>query len=226
MEKNQYKLCIEIFRRLEKSGVLKNMILVGSWCMPFYKDYFSDVVYSPSIRTRDIDFLIPRPGAIKSAVDVIGLVKDLGFVRGFRGREGYMVLEHPELAVEFLVPEKGRGTDKPVQLPTLGLNAQALRFLELLSHETIHVKVEDVSLILPHPANYAVHKLIVSKRRKQKDKSAKDFEAGLKILKALISQKESRRIKKVFDSVPSKWKKIILNELENAGEDHLLELLR
>ena len=135
MEKNQYKLCVEVLRRLENVGVLKNMILIGSWCMPFYKEYFSGVEYLPSIKTRDIDFLIPHPAAIKLKADLTETMKDLGFIRGFRGREGYMILEHPDLAIEFLVPEKGKGTDKPVRLPLLGLNAQALRFLELLARD-------------------------------------------------------------------------------------------
>jgi len=226
VEKNQYKLCLEVLHRLEKADVLQHMILIGSWCMPFYKDYFSGIDYLPSIKTRDIDFLIPRPGAIKLKADIFEIMKDLGFIRGFRGREGYIILEHPELSIEFLVPEKGKGTDKPVQLPRLGLNAQALRFLELLAQDTINVKIEDVPLLLPHPANFAIHKLVVSQRRRQKDKSEKDREAGLKILKALIDQKEQRLIKKVFDSVPPKWQKTILKELKDADEHQLIEALK
>ena len=226
MENSQYKLCLEVLRRLEKADVLKNMILVGSWCMPFYKDYFSGVAYSPSMKTRDIDFMIPKPGAIRSKVDLIEIMKDLGFIRGFRGQEGYIVLEHPELAIEFLVPEKSRGTDKPVQLPQLGLNAQALRFLELLAQDTVNVREEGISITLPHPANFALHKLIVAQRRRQKDKAEKDREAGLKILKALTEQKEERQIKKVFDSVPLKWQKTILAELENAKERRLIEIFK
>lgn len=98
MEKNQYNLCVEVLRRLENAGILQNVILIGSWCMPFYKDYFSGVEYAPSIKTRDIDFLVPRPAAIKSKTDLTETMKDLGFIRDFRGREGYSVLEHPELA--------------------------------------------------------------------------------------------------------------------------------
>ena len=168
MEKNQYKLCVEVLRRLENAGVLQNMILIGSWCMPFYKDYFSSVEYLPSIKTRDVDFLIPRPAAIKSKANLTEMMKDLGFVRSFRGREGYIVLEHPELAIEFLVPEKGKGTDKPVQLPQLGLNAQALRFLELLSQDTIDVKVDDVSIVLPYKLYLPTEKELVKELNRER----------------------------------------------------------
>jgi hypothetical protein len=226
VEKNQYRLCIEVLRRLEKAGVLQDMVLIGSWCLPFYKDYFSGVAYSPSIRTRDIDFLIPRTSAIKSKINLIEAMRDLGFIRSFRGSEGYIVLDHPELAIEFLVPEKGKGTDKPVQIPQLGLNAQALRFLELLAKDTIQVKLENVSIVLPHPINFALHKLIISQRRGTKDKAQKDLEAAIEILKALIAQKEQDFVEKVFKSLPSKWQKAVLSELEKAKEGQLLKALK
>lgn len=226
MEKNQYELCLEVLRRLEKAGVLENAVLIGSWCLPFYEDYFSGVDYAPSIKTRDIDFLIPQPALIKSKTNVSELMKDLGFIVGFKGREGYIVLEHPELEVEFLVPEKGRSFNKPVPLPQLGLNAQALRFLELLAQDTIQVKAKDITLTLPHPANFALHKLIVASRRRQKDKAAKDREAGLKVLKALIEKREIVRVKGVFSSLPVKWQAMIVKELKGAEETDLIQILK
>ncbi len=36
MEKNQYDLCIEILRRLNKAGVLKDLIIIGSRYSLFY----------------------------------------------------------------------------------------------------------------------------------------------------------------------------------------------
>lgn len=64
MEKSQYSLCLEVLRRLEVDGILSDVILIGSWCMVFYKKYFSGYNYAPSIRTRDIDFFVPKPRVI------------------------------------------------------------------------------------------------------------------------------------------------------------------
>ena len=225
MEKNQYELCIEVLRRLESSGVLKNIILIGSWCIPFYKEYFSAVNYFPSIKTRDIDFLVPIPLRIQNKVNVHEILKDLGFVIGFKGTEGYIKLEHPDLVVEFLVPERGRGLDKPYPLPQLGLNAQALRFLDFLAQNTIRLEVEGVSINLPHPANFALHKLIIFQRRRNPDKITKDKEAGVKILNALIDKGELDSIRKVFKSVPHKWQQKIIKGLEKAEEKEILEIL-
>ena len=125
MEKSQLELCTEVLHRLDKTGILQHIVLVGSWCTFFYKDFFSGKKYMTSLTTRDMDLLIPDPRNIHTKVDVAELLKDLGFIVGFTGLKGYMRLEHPELIVEFLVPEKGRGSNKPYPLPQLGLNAQA-----------------------------------------------------------------------------------------------------
>ena len=116
--------------------------------MVFYKEYFAA---QPSIdhtvlRTRDMDFLIAAPHKIKIEVDIPSLLEDLGYVRVIETGQGYMKLAHPDLILEFLVPEKGRGMDKPYNLPGLGIKATALRFLDFLTDNTIRVKIEDFFL--------------------------------------------------------------------------------
>ncbi len=226
MEKKQYDLCVEVLRRLEKVKVLNDIVLIGSWCIPFYKEYFSNIVYTSSIRTRDIDFLIPNPAKIKTKVDLPNLLKDLGFIVGFYGRKGYIKLEHPELIIEFLVPERGKGIDKPYPLTQFGLNAQALRFLDFLSTNLIHLNIEGTSVSLPHPINFALHKLIISPRRKNPEKMAKDRGAAIKILRALIDKDETGMIKKVFDSMPKKWQRKINNVLNESKEFEIINVLR
>jgi len=226
VEKKQYELCLEVLRRLSKDRILDNIVLIGSWCIPFYKEYFAKAKYIHSIKTRDIDFLIPVPSRIQKKVDIPKLVKDLGFVIGFKGPQGYIRLEHPKLFIEFLVPEKGKGTDKPYPLPKLGVNAVALRFLNFLSENIIKVKVEDFYLTLPHPANFALHKLIVFQRRIEKDRAIKDRNIAISILQALIDKGEGNIINKVFGSVPQKWQKRIVKGLEETKEKAILDILK
>ncbi len=226
MEKNQYNLCIEVLKRLGKAGVLKDVILIGSWCIPFYKKYFAGVRYTSTIKTRDVDFLIPNPNRIRVNVNIPELLKDLGFIVSYRGTKGYIKLEHPQLLVEFLVIEKGKGTDRPFPLPKLGINAVALRFLSFLSSDTIRVKIEDFYVILPHPANFALHKLIIFQRRFKEEKAIKDRNAAIKILKALIDKGEINMVKRVFESVPKKWQKKIIKGLEESKEKEILDKLK
>lgn len=118
MEKKQYELCLEILRRFNRVRILKNLILIGSWSAYFYNEYFAGTPYldRTALKTRDIDFLIDNPARIKDEVNMPGLLSDLGFVIVYKGNKEYMKLEHPDLLLEFLVLEKGRGIDKPFPL--------------------------------------------------------------------------------------------------------------
>ena len=225
MAKSQYELCVEVLRRLDKAGVLKDVILIGSWCTLFYRDFFGQSRYMASLRTRDMDLLIPKPSAIKAEVDVAELLKDIGFVVGFTGSEGYIRMEHPELIVEFLVPERGRASDKPYPLPKLGLNAQALRFLDFLAQDTITTNVEEVSVRMPHPANFALHKLVVLSRRTGHAKQAKDKEAAMRVLEALIDKGEDDSIRKAFGTMPRRWQGKVRKQLADPLDKNVMDVL-
>ncbi len=227
MEKKQYELCLEVLRRFHKAGILEDLILVGSWCVYFYKDYFPDSSYidQASFRTRDIDFLINSPSKIKHKVDIPALLKDLGLVTSFKNLDGYIKIDHPDLFIEFLVPEKGRGTAKPYPLLKLGVNATALRFLDFLSKDTIKVKIEDFYLTLPHPINFALHKLIILQRRGEEEKAIKDKNTAIQILKVLIKKDELKKIKDVFKLLHKNWQKKIIKLLEASHEKEILDTL-
>lgn len=228
MEKKQSELCLEILRRFYNAGILKDFILIGSWCVYFYKDYFSNTPFIDqfTIKTRDLDFLIDKPTMLKRKVNIPELLKDLGFVVSLKGSKGYIKLDHPELILEFLVPEKGKGTDKPYPLPNLNMNAVALRFLNFLSKNTVRIKIENFYLTLPHPANFALHKLIVFQRRIKEEKAIKDRRAAIEILNTLINKGESKVIKDVFNSVLIKWQQKIITGLKAANEEKILEILK
>ena len=104
---------------MDEAGILENVVLVGSWCSLFQKEFFGRATYNVSLVTRDMDLHIPRPSAIKTRVDVTELLKDLSFVVGFTGSKGYIRLQHPQLIIEFLVPERGKGSDEPYPFPQL-----------------------------------------------------------------------------------------------------------
>lgn len=225
MEKN-YALCLDVLRTFKRAGVMDEVVLVGSWCLHFYREYFPHSSYHPTIRTRDVDFLVPLPKRIKTKVDVAALLKEKGFVVSFSGSKGFIRLMHPELIVEFLVPELGRDTDKPVPLPGLGINAQPLRFLDFLANHTITLEAEGLSIRVPHPAAFGLHKLIVSTRRKTDEKFLKDRREAIDILTALIRKGEGARIKSLYDEMPVRWRSKARKVLEEYGDTKIIDVLR
>jgi len=224
VENSQYKLCAEVLKRLDSSGVLKHLVLVGSWCIPFYREYFKDVEYVTSITTRDIDLFVPLPLGIKNKIDIEELLDGLGFVVDFKGSEGYISLNHPELILEFLVAERGAGLNKPYQLGQLGINAQPLRFLNLLTKKLINVKIEGIRINLPHPALFALHKIIVSDRRRKGDKKSKDLDAAVRVIRALLDKGEVDKLKFFFMGFTPKLRKKIINILKDNDQLDLAEI--
>ena len=238
MEKSQYNLCMEILRRFNRTGLLSDFILIGSWAMVFYKEQFKGWprLNKFVLMTRDMDFLI----------------------------------------VEFLTPERGKGIDEPLPLPTLGINATALRFLSFLSESTIKVPVEDFKITLPHPARFALHKLkllnpvihdgvvngpiqgdfkgmfplekvhkgnrsnsrkspalkggvgllIVAQRWRNKDKAEKDNMMASEILHDLIEVGEKESIRLVYRDLNVQWQKRVATGLKSLGQKEILEYLK
>lgn len=229
MDLKQRKLIIEVLKRFQRKGILKSVILIGSWCVPLYKEYFEELKNVSTLRTRDMDFLVPLDADFKSSVDVVELLKDLDFKEDFVGEEGYIQLIHPYLTLEFLVPEVGRGSKRPYKLPELGINAQRLRILDILENDTIQVELEGIKVIIPHPVTFALHKLLVSSRRTgsaKREKAAKDKRVAIQILQAMIKTKEIAPIKGIFNSLHKNRQKEILKLLTAENEPEILDLLK
>jgi hypothetical protein len=216
-------LVLEVLRRLDKAGVLQDMVLVGSWCVHFYKGYFDGAALS-AIRTRDMDFLIPTPPKMKGEVHVAELLQDLGFVTEFHG-DGSVSLSHPELIIDFLVAERGRGADKPYLVKPLGVKAQPLRYLSLLSDDTIKVRNQGLELTLPNPINYAFQKLIISGRREEEEKAAKDRLQAIEVLREVVSRGDGGKARSKFLKLPAGWRKAVLAGLTAAHADDISDFL-
>ncbi|MBI5595659.1 MAG: hypothetical protein HY928_06155 [Elusimicrobia bacterium] len=217
------EIVIEVLRRLDKAGVLQGMVLVGSWCVHFYKGYFAGAALS-AVRTRDMDFLIPTPPRLKGEVDVAELLEDMGFITEFHG-DGSISLSHPQLIIDFLVAERGRGTDKPYLVRQLGVKAQPLRFISLLSEDTIKVRSGSLDLVLPHPINFAFQKLIISGRRAYEEKAAKDRLQAVEVLREVVARGDEGKARSKFERLPAGWRKAVLAGLKAAQADDLSALL-
>lgn len=232
MEKSQYELCLEVLRRLAKAKVLDEVILVGSWCLLFYREYFHGLPYFPTIRTRDMDLLIPAPAQLPAKGDLPALLKNLGFICDFVAvaefsQQPLIKLVHPALIVELLIPQKGSGQEQPYPIPQLKMTAQVLPFLHLLTSNTIEVKIEEELVIrLPHPATFGVHKLLVSTLRPahMKEKKEKDLEQASLVLLSLATKHEEEKIKLAFQSLSVKAKTAVLKMLQSQQRDDLLRL--
>ncbi len=144
MQSNQHKIVMSVLRRLDEVHLLERLVLVGSWCLYFYQDYFNEAALYSMLRTRDMDFLVPTPVKDLPEVDIPALLEELGFVQEMKA-DGTIQLLHPEVMLELLVAERGRGRRSPYPLSQLGMNAQSLRFMDIAADSAMQVEKELLS---------------------------------------------------------------------------------
>ncbi len=125
-KKEQFEILFQVLRRFDQTGVLNELMLIGSWCLYFYRFHFGENSTVPTFRTLDVDFLIPHPTRVRKKADVPAILKEEGFIPIFNRASGIVKYNHPELQVEFLVPELGKG-GRMREVKNLHVKAVALR---------------------------------------------------------------------------------------------------
>jgi hypothetical protein len=126
-----------------------------------------------------------------------------------------MQFVHKDLMLEFIVPERGRGSNKPFKIPDLGINAQPLRFMDFLAGNVIRLKFAGLKVSVPHPVNFALLKVIVSARRQKSVKKENDLRQAIEVMSALVEAREEDSLKQAFSLCPAKWRKSIITTLQD-----------
>ena len=214
----KYKLLTSVLKELQAKGVLDGLVIVGSWCQYYYRVLFDNAPEIPLLRTLDIDFLVPNPSNFKTKVDVSQLLNDLGFDSDFDYSTGLVKYVHPDLEIQFLTPALGRAKDTPHEIRQLNINAESLTYMKMLQDHKINMTHDGVTIWLPKPEAYTLHKALISSKRKDPAKKEKDLMA-VKSIGELCLDYESRRerLKSIYDHLPKRWQRTISSALKHLS---------
>lgn len=120
-----------------------------------------------------------------------------------------------QLRVDFLVPNQGADSDEPLYLPALKTAAEPLRFLDFLIYEPVKAVLlhgGGTAVTVPSPERFAVHKLILSRRRKTSEaKADKDLRQAAVLLQILL-QKRPEDLKRVWEEAVQRgpiWRELL-----------------
>ena len=200
-----------ILKVLDNEGILKNMILIGSWCLLFYKYIFNG--FKPTIRTTDVDFYVPNAKEIKG--NVIKALKDINYdLINDTLTQKSTFISPDGFELEFLV-KLNRERLSCVKLGKTGIFAEALPYVEVFSGNYIEIEFNNIILKIASPSSYVVQKLLILNNRKEK--KMKDISSIKEILSFIkASNKYKEELALLYDSLPNKWKRLIKkNALEN-----------
>ncbi|TVZ73929.1 hypothetical protein BCL32_2220 [Rhizobium mongolense USDA 1844] len=207
----------DITKALADAGLFRmRAVLMGSVAFSTYAGTLGIRLPSSAMQTGDADFAISA-GVQDSLPPVLEILQsvdpafravphqaDKAKMVAFQNAKGYRV--------EFLTGNRGSDeyTGKPSPMPALGgASAENLRFLDYLIYEPVRTVLlfrEGVSVLVPAPERYAVHKLIVSSRRLTdtlgRVKADKDRSQAALLFEALV---ETRHDDELADAWAEAW---------------------
>jgi hypothetical protein len=192
----------DVIGALAAAGVFRlRGVLVGTAAYQIYGAMLGSRLPGPLLQTADVD--IARFKNVSVAVEdhtppMIEVLKNVDST--FRavphqmdGRRVGGYVAKGGLRVDFLTPNRGADTSKPRALPAFQTDAQPLRFLDYLIHEpepAVVLHGAGIHVLVPSPERFAVHKLIVSRRRRAGEaKSDKDIRQSDALLRLLLDKR-------------------------------------
>jgi len=233
----------EIVDALAKAGAFRlRGVLVGTVAYQTYSAMLGIRLPAASLQTGDIDIAQFRDVSVAigdSTPPVLDTLKRVD--KTFRaiphvvdGRRVTSYASKGGLRVDFLTPNEGPETGKPQTLPALGTDAQPLRFLAFLIHEpepAVILHNAGILVQVPSPPRYAVHKLIVSRRRREgAAKRDKDLQQAAILLEAL-AQKRPYELRSAWQEAYEKgpaWRQLLteaLGQIPPVVRDSTLQIV-
>jgi hypothetical protein len=212
-----------IVEALAKAGVFRlRGVLVGTVAYQTYSAMLGEKLPSAILQTGDVD--VAQFANVSAAVEdqlppMLNVLKEADQTfRAVPTTHKNAVISYVAkggFRVDFLTPNEGRDTDKPRRLRALQTEAQPLRFLDYLIHDpepAVLLHGPGVYVNVPSPHRYAVHKLMISRRRPEgaakRDKDLHQAEALL----TLLAQKRGYDLKAAWaeaDARGTEWRRLL-----------------
>lgn len=220
----------KLLNAMARSGVFRlGGTLVGTHAFRLYEAELGVRFITPSSGiTEDIDIAAfqrlclviddSTDPHLAKAFDMLGL-KELPALKG--PSSGRWAMTGGGASVEFLTPsfEEEEGIKR---LESLNVSAQSLHFLNFLIADPIPAVAiyrSGVLVRIPRPERFAIHKLIISQRRKgvSQAKARKDIEQAVLLIGRLLEDRPAD-IRDAFQSAREKgpkWEQYLMAALEN-----------
>ena len=171
----QSKEFLRFIKLLNDNECLEHVILVGSWTESLYQESGLIEGFEPNIKTLDIDFLLKNLKKPSIPVNLIELAKSEGYlVESDYITGATKIYDKQGLEIEFLLSKVGAGVESVLKT-NLGVTAQTLRHMDIITENTMTLEYFDMKINVPTPEAYLIHKMIINDERgikKEKDRLA------------------------------------------------------
>ena len=140
------------------------------------------------------------PPNIQNTFDISAALSEIGFENEWSLQGDFCKYVHPDLEVEFLIPEHGRDTGRSVSIPTLSIKAQPLRCLTLAYEQSMYISYRGYNIRVPEKYAYTA-----------------------RTLGEFLLKRSDKRLymQNLFNELPKGWQKTI----RNGSREHFPSLL-
>lgn len=230
----------DIVAVLAKAGVFRlRGVLVGTVAYQIYPAMLGVRFPQAILQTGDVD--IAQFQNVSVAVEeqtppILDLLKNID--KTFRSvphthaRNVTSYVAKGGLRVDFLTPNEGPDTNVPQHLRAFQTDAEPLRFLDYLIHDPEPAALlhdAGIYALVPSPQRFAIHKLIVSRRRQQgAAKQEKDVQQSATLLDVL-NEKRPYELKSAWEEAYERgptWRKLLVEGLSRISVSTRDKVLR
>jgi hypothetical protein len=162
----------DLLRALSNVGFFDESMLIGSWVMPLYKEFYN---ISYVLHTMDIDFTIQVLSTRKPRADLAEIIESQGFTTFFT-QSGIQKFSREGFTIEFIAHRTGNRDEEPILSREWNITAVALPFINILSAFPFICECSGIVIRAPIPEAFFLHKLIAATRRSKASKKSKDLE--------------------------------------------------
>jgi hypothetical protein len=231
-----------IIEGLANAGVFRlRGILVGTIAYQTYMAMLGVKLSTSLIQTADIDIAQFKDVSVAigdNTPPVLDVLREIDptfrdIPSTFDGRHSTSYAAKSGVRVDFLTSNRGSGTDKPQTLPAFGTDAQSLPFLDYLIHEpepAVVLHNAGIYVQVPAPQRYAIHKLIVSRRRPQGTaKGDKDLQQAEALL-GVLAERRPYELKLAWQEAYARgktWRQLLteaISKLDPSVRDIMLKV--
>lgn len=179
MLSQQQQVFLKVLDLVEEAGCTRYVVLIGSWAEFVYRESGMLKDFAPNIKTLDVDFLVRNLRHPTPPANLASLARERGFLVEsdvLNGTTKFMDLSG--LEVEFLIGKMGAGIEAALKT-NVGVTAQALRHLDVLSHNAVKTFYLGRAVSVPTPEAYTVHKMVINNQRGAKAEKDANSVLGL-----------------------------------------------
>ena len=221
---------VELFKSILKdfndNSILQDFILIGSWALRVYSEFFNNDPQIPIVATQDLDLLVTNPPKVSKEVNIPELLIKYDLEEKYSPQGDYAKFIGPNFEVEFLYPEKGRGEPTGKKVEGLKIVATPLRYMNFIQDYAVPMEYNGMSVRVPEPTVFVLMKYLLVTKRKAGDTSkiAKDISTAKDLEFFLLDNDYQQEFKDHFNDMPKKWQKELMEVLEK-NDSELVEIL-